>query len=80
MKFKHSWRDSAPVTIATAVDAKIDDNYDSGVAEHGLATARNAASAIGLLVQRPYEKGVLTKDDVQDFVSGSYEPVDDPEN
>ena len=77
MKFQHSWRKGAPVSIATAVEDRIDDDYDSGVAEHGLSTARNAARSIGDLVQALYEKGILTDEDLKDFVSGSYLPVPD---
>jgi hypothetical protein len=79
MKFQHSWRKGGPVSIATAVEARIDDDYDSGVAEHGLSTARNAGSAIGKIVQLLHEKGVLTDEDLKDLVGYSYHPVPDAE-
>lgn len=76
MRFKHSWRNRGDtISIAAAVEARIDDDYGSGVAEHGLSTAQNAGRAIGLIVQRLHERGLLSDDDLKDFVSFNYTPV-----
>lgn len=80
MRFKHSWRNAGKtISLAAAVEARIDDDFGSGVAENGLATAQNAGRAIGLIVQRLHERGLLSDDDLKDFVSYSYTPVPDGE-
>lgn len=79
MKFRHAWRPET-VSIADAVDAAIDDAYGEGVLERGLSTAQNASRCIGKLVQTLYEKGVLSADDLHDFVSSQYRAVSDDDS
>lgn len=80
MRFKHSWRGAGEtIPLAAAVEARIDDDFGSGVAERGLSTAQNAGRAIGLIVQRLHERGLLSDDDLKDFVSYNYTPVPDAE-
>ncbi len=73
MKVKHAWRKGEYVSIAAAVDAKID-NADTheGIAESALSISRNASTAIGELIELLHSKGLLQDEDVKKFIGYSY--------
>lgn len=73
MKVKKTYGNAAEYTIGAAVDSHLTDTDSYGLVERADDIARKTATKFGLLVERLANKGLLTVEEVQEFVGYNFE-------
>ncbi len=77
VRYEHEYASKKETSIAAAVDRELDGrDYERGQIEAISETADNTTRAFGKLIEKLYDKNLLDKSDLTDFLGWGAEVID----